>query len=249
MTAGTGSTETGRAETAQDGVIGQVEPSYPATHYATPPGATRLILVRHAIPVPYRPGALRSTLHGQDDPPLSAVGRDQASAVVGHLMERKVDAVYSSPLRRALETAEPLVRALGLELAVLPDLREVHLGDWEGGVVHQRLQDNDPLWDLVWREERWDAIPGAEDNHSLRSRVRLALNRIHTQHQDQTVAVFTHDGVIAAALSLATGSRPFAFASASHASTSELVVDGTAQWRVRSFNENAYLHPREHSPR
>ncbi len=216
-------------------------PAYPPTSYRPPAGATRVILVRHAQPVPYRPRADRGTLGGQDDPVLSALGRQQAQAVARSLAGRHIGAIYSSPLRRALETAAPLSELLGLDVRVLADLREVNLGTWEAGLVHQRISERDPVWDEVWRRERWDAIPGAEPNEVLRSRVRSAIEEIHARHQQETVAVFTHDGVIAAALSLATGSRPFAFASSGHTSTSDLVVTEDQGWRLRSFNDRQHM--------
>lgn len=214
---------------------------YPPTHYTAPPGASRLLLVRHAAPVAYRPRGRRDQLNGQDDPPLSARGRQQAELVGRHLARAGVDAVYSSPLSRAVQTAGPLAAALGVQPALVAELREVHLGQWEGGVVHQRLNERDPLWEVVLERERWDAIPGAEPNEALRERVRAALTAIHGRHRDQTVAIFTHDGVIAAALSLATGSRAFAFSSAAHASTSELVIEPGDRWRLRSFNSADHL--------
>ncbi len=228
-------------EASDPGVLLADEPAYPPTRYRPPPGATRVILVRHAQPVDYRPGSVRSTLAGQDDPPLSRLGREQARLLAESLVRRHVGAIYSSPLRRALETATPLAELTGLEVRVLDSLREVHLGQWEAGLVHQRIRERDPLWDEVWRRERWDAIPGAEPNERLHARVRRALDQIRAGHPQQTVTVFTHDGVIAAALALATGSRPFAFASSGHASTSDLVLTDDQGWRLRTFNDRQHL--------
>ncbi len=223
------------------GPAGTAPPAYPPTRYRPPAGATRVILVRHAQPVPYWPQSDRGTLGGQDDPELSQAGREQARAVAENLALRHIGAIYSSPLRRALETAAPLSELLSLEVRVLADLREVNLGAWEGGLVHQRISEHDPVWDEVWRQERWDAIPGAEPNEALRARVKAVMSEIHLRHQQETAAVFTHDGVIAAALSLATGSRPFAFASSGHTSTSDLVVTRDHGWRLRSFNDRQHL--------
>ncbi len=192
------------------GQVASEEPAFPPTRYRPPAGATRVILVRHAQPLAYRPRLERDTLEGQDDPVLSSLGHEQALAVAESLAQRHIGAIYSSPLRRAMETAAPLSELLRLDVHVLANLREVNLGEWEGGLVHQRISEHDPVWDEVWRRERWDAIPGAEPNESLRSRVQAAIEEISSLHKQETVAVFTHDGVIAAALSVATGSRPFA---------------------------------------
>ncbi|MHB1612968.1 MAG: histidine phosphatase family protein [Actinomycetes bacterium] len=215
--------------------------SYPPTRYSPPPASARIILVRHGTPEAYRPGDDRGVFDGQDDPRLAPEGREQAEKVGRYLAARGVTGVYTSPLRRAIETARPLSRLLGISPVVIGELREVHLGQWEGGLIHQRLNEGDPLWSVVLEQERWDAIPEAEDNESLRARVRSALTRIALAHPDGTVVAFTHDGVIAAALSVVTGSRPFAFASSVHASTSELVAEPPDRWRLRRFNSTAHL--------
>ncbi|MGA9775699.1 MAG: histidine phosphatase family protein [Candidatus Dormiibacterota bacterium] len=223
--------------------MSQQEPTFAPTRYADPPGATRLILIRHGEAEPFRPSAGNDHFGGGLDPGLAPAGHEQARQVALWLASRGIGQVWSSPLRRVRETAAPLAERLGLEPLLLEQLREVHLGEWEGGVVHQRIHEADPLWAEVWRQERWDVIPGAEANASLRSRVRTALELIHSRAGATTVAVFTHDGVIAAALALATEARPFAFASSDHGSISEMVVEAEGRWRVRSFNEQAHLVP------
>ncbi len=217
------------------------EPTFAPTRYADPPGATRLVLIRHGEPEPFRPPAGAGPVAAGFDPGLAPIGREQARRVALWLLSRGIRQVWSSPLRRVRETAAPLAERLGVELLVLEQLREVHLGVWEGGVVHQRIHQADPLWEEVWRQQRWDVIPGAEANASLHRRVGAALDLIHSRAGAETVAVFTHDGVIAAALSLAAGARAFAFASSEHGSISELVVEAPGRWRVRGFNEVAHL--------
>ena len=215
---------------------------YRPTRYRSPAGSTRVLLVRHGLQVAYRPGRASPA---PDDPPLAPGGHRQAQRLAERLSGTGIDAILSSPARRALQTAEPLARLLELPPTVMADLREVGLGEWEGGAVHQRVRQRDPTWARVWELERWDAIPGAEPNDALHGRVTRTLDEVGSRFPGQVVALFTHDGVIAAALALAARSSAFAFASADHGSISELVLEPRRRWRVRSFNDTCHLRTRE----
>ena len=202
---------------------------------------TDVLLVRHGEVVPAHPDRPHARLEdGQGDPPLSPLGRTQAEAVGRRLRDAGVDAVYVTTLRRTLETAQPLLDATGLPPRVEPDLRELHLGEWEDGLVLQRLAQGDPVAARVVAEQRWDLIPGAEPAASLAARVRAALQRIAAAHPGGRVAVFTHGGVVAQALALATGAPPFPFLSGRNASLSQVVLAGE-RWTVRRFNDTAHL--------
>jgi probable phosphoglycerate mutase len=209
-----------------------------------PPGATDILLVRHGESVPAREDAPFELVEGHGDPELDPVGVDQAEKVCARLAARtsemSIDAIYVTTLRRTVETAAPLVKALGLEPMVEPDLREVFLGEWEGGVYRLKVIQRDPTSIRMMEEERWDVIPGAERDEDFAARVRAGINRIASKHPDQTVAVFTHGGVIARAMAEASGSRPFAFIAANNASITHLVVMGD-RWAVRCFNDTAHL--------
>ncbi len=203
--------------------------------------STDVLLVRHGEVVPAHPDHPHTRLEdGQGDPPLSPLGRTQAEAVGRRLRDAGVDAVYVSTLRRTLETAQPLLDATGLPPRVEPDLRELHLGEWEDGLVLHRLAQGDPVAARVVAEQRWDLIPGAEPAAALAARVRGSLERITAAHPGQRVAVFTHGGVIAQALALATGSPPFAVLSGRNASLSQVVL-ARGRWSVRRFNDTAHL--------
>ena len=213
---------------------------YPQSRFVPPADAADVLLVRHGQSAPARPDQPFPLVDGQGDPPLSPQGRAQAVRVAARLRRTRLDAVYVTTLRRTLETAQPLLDVVGLEPRVEPDLREVHLGEWEGGLFRRHVAEAHPLALRMYAEERWDAIPGAESADSLAQRVRGALTRIAEEHAGTRVAVFTHGGVIGQALALAAASRPFAFVGADNASISQLVV-GPAGWTVRRFNDTAHL--------
>jgi probable phosphoglycerate mutase len=122
----------------------------------------------------------------------------------------------------------------------------VHLGTWEGGRFRKYDAERHPLARRLWREERWDVIPGAETADTFDARVRDALERIAAAHAGRRVAIFSHGGVIGHALLLASASRPFVFIHADNASISQLVVT-SRRWLVRRFNDTAH-HETEQDP-
>jgi probable phosphoglycerate mutase len=211
--------------------------------FVRPPGGTTILLVRHGESIPARGDVPFELVGGHGDPPLDRRGVAQAERLAERLARwhgEPIAALYVTNLRRTAETAAPLAVRLGLEPMVEADLREVFLGEWEGGLYRIRVTEGDPLVARMLEEERWDVIPGAEPDGEFAARVRAGIDRIATKHPDQTVAVFTHGGVIGRVLSLATGSRPFAFIAAANASISQIVaVDG--RWLVRSYNNTDHL--------
>ncbi|SDI13261.1 probable phosphoglycerate mutase [Nonomuraea jiangxiensis] len=201
-----------------------------------------MLLVRHGESEPARPDRPFPLVDGQGDPGLAPEGREHAELVALRLAVERVDAIYVSSLRRTSQTAAPLAARLGLTPVVEPDLREVHLGEWEGGVFRQMVAEGHPIARRMSAEERWDVIPGAEPAAAFSERVRKVLVRLAAAHRDQRIVVVTHGGVIAEALAAATGSRPFAFLGPDNASVSHLVLT-EARWILRRFNDTAHLDP------
>lgn len=211
------------------------------SRFRRPPGSTELFLVRHGESEPAVPGQAFALVDGHGDPALAPDGRDQAERVGERLADQQIDAIYVTNLRRTAETAQPLAERLGLTPVVEPELREVHLGEWEGGLFRQRMAEGHPVAQRMVAEERWDIIPGAESQEAFASRVRGAITRIVVAHPDQRVAVFSHGGVIGELLSQAAGGgRAFAFIGCDNGSISHLVAVGQ-RWVVRRFNDTAHL--------
>ncbi|NDU77363.1 histidine phosphatase family protein [Actinomadura sp. DSM 109109] len=213
---------------------------YRQTPYKAPDGATELLLVRHGASAPARPDRPFPLVDGHGDPDLAPEGREQAERVGERLGGERLDAIYVTPLRRTAQTAEPLARRLGLEPRVEPGLREVHLGEWEGGLFRRMVAENDPVAQRMFAEERWDVIPGAETNEAFAARVEEGLARLAAAHTGGRIAVFTHGGVIAQALAAATGARPFAFLGADNGSISRLFRLNTLS-SLRGFNDVSHL--------
>jgi probable phosphoglycerate mutase len=208
--------------------------------FQPPPGATEVLLVRHGESEPAIEGQDFELVEGQGNPALSPEGREQAELVGRRLTGERIDAIYVSSLRRTAQTAEPLAHRLSMSPVVDPDVREVFLGDWEGGLFRQKIVEQDPIAVRMHQEQRWDVIPGAEPAADFARRVRAAMERIAAAHPDQRVVVFSHGGTIAEVLALASHSQPFAFAGADNASISQVVISDE-RWAIRRFNDTAHL--------
>jgi probable phosphoglycerate mutase len=231
----------GRRSGDDGGVRGPVTQEYRQYRFVPPPGAADLVIVRHGESMPYRDGRSVPDWNGHGDPDLAPEGREQALRLADRLAHEPIDAIYVTPLRRTSQTIAPLAERLGLTPIVDPDLREVHLGDWEAdGKFRRFTSEGHELAVRMFAEQRWDVIPGAESTAELRTRVRRGITRIAAAHPDQRVVVVVHGGVIGTLLSLATGSEGFAFIGADNASISEVVVHGD-RWIVRRFNDTAHL--------
>ncbi len=209
--------------------------------FQPPPGATEILLVRHGESEPAVEGTSFALLDGQSDPALSPEGAEEAERVCERLASEHIDAIYVSTLRRTAETAAPLAGRLGITPVADSDLREVFLGEWEGGgIFRARVTDGHPLALRMFAEQRWDLVPGAESAESFSQRLRSVIERIAAAHPGERVVVVAHGGVIGELLAQATGSQPFAFIGADNASISHIVV-AEDRWILRRFNDTTHL--------
>ena len=236
---------------------GVIEPSELATapeagsrvfrqhRFVPPPGACELLVVRHGESQPAVEGEAFPLVDGHGDPPLAEEGHAEAVRVADRLVAtgERIAAIYVTSLQRTLQTAAPLAERLGIVPQVEADLREVFLGEWEGGVMRKKVVDGDPIALAMFEQGRWDVIPGAETEEALRARVRAAIERIAAAHPDQVVVVVVHGGVIGTIMNLATGLNGFAFTGADNASISHVVVT-PERWIVRCYNDTTHLRDR-----
>ena len=213
---------------------------YRQNRFALPPGAAELLLIRHGESERATLAAPFPIVDGRADPALAPEGHEQAERLADRLAPGGISAIYVSTLRRTALTAAPLAARLGLTPLVEPGLREVGLGEWEGGLFRIRVAENHPTAQQMWAQESFEVITGAEPTAEFTARVRGAVSRIAAAHPGQRVAVFTHGGVIGEALAQASGSRPFAFITADNGSISRLVISPD-RWVVRGFNDTAHL--------
>ena len=216
--------------------------NYPQRPFAVPRDAAELVLVRHGASATLERGKRFALVGGHSDPPLSPAGEEQAEAVAARLHREPLRALFVTPLQRTAQTAAPLASATGLEPSVIEDLREVHLGEWEGGEYRIRLTERHPLAIRALMEERWDLIPGGEQMDSLAERVARGLDAMFAAiAPGEMGAAVLHGGVIGEICRQVTRSRPFAFIHADNGSITRLVAFATGHRLLRSFNDTAHL--------
>jgi 2,3-bisphosphoglycerate-dependent phosphoglycerate mutase len=219
-----------------------VSERYPQRPFAVPGDATEIVFVRHGASAAAVPGEPFELLEGHADPPLAPEGEEQARRVARRFDGRPLDALFVTPLQRTAQTAAPIAAATGLEPAVVPELREINLGEWEGGELRVRTAKGDPLVRRIFEEQRWDVIPGAEPAEAFAERVRSGvLAVVEATGPGRTAAAVVHGGVIGEICAQATGSRPLSFIHADNCSITRLVVFGDGRWLLRSFNDIAHL--------
>ena len=153
---------------------------------------TRLIVVRHGQTL----WNLERKYQGHSDIALTDAGRKQAEAVAERLAEETIDAVYASDLSRAFKTAEYIAAKHNLLVNVVPELREIKFGDWEG-LTYEEISERWPgMLGKLWTTPDELQIPGGETFHELKERAYAAIKKIVAAHPDQTVAVVAHGGTI-----------------------------------------------------
>lgn len=133
---------------------------------------------------------------GHADRPLTEKGRAQATALAERLAHIELDAVYSSDLRRAADTARVVAEAQGLELVQRPELREVDVGSWSG-LTREEAEERFPEGFARWREgfPGWD---DGEDYDEMAQRVTKAVVEIARAHEGGRALVVSHGGPIRA---------------------------------------------------
>ena len=158
---------------------------------------TTIVLVRHGETDWNR----ERRFQGHADTPLNDAGRGQARELADALRGEELAAVYTSPLRRASETAEIVAAHLGLEARLLEGLREIDVGDWQGLTVDEVKERYPEGADVRWRSG-W---PNGETHEDLSTRVLPALLGLEQRHSGRRVLGVTHAGPIRVALAASAG--------------------------------------------
>ena len=153
---------------------------------------TELLLVRHGETDWNR----EQRFQGHADPPLNETGRGQARVLAVELAGEDIDAVYTSDLARARETAEIIAASLGLDVVPLRGLREIDVGDWQG-LTWPEIEQRYPQGVLKWRVHGhgWES---GETYDQLTERILPALRQIAANHPSERVLVIGHGGTVRA---------------------------------------------------
>jgi probable phosphoglycerate mutase len=193
-----------------------------------------IVMVRHALPV-----RIDATDDGSPaDPGLAPRGRTQASRVAAALAHDTIDALYSSPSRRAVETAAPLAAALGLHPVLEPGLREFDAADSSYVPVEELRASGDPRWQRLVAGDLYSA---GVDPQEFRARVVAAVERIAAQHPGGRAVLVSHSGAINAyAGHVVRETRAIWFAPA-YCSLTRIAIARTGRTGIVSLNETGHV--------
>lgn len=177
-----------------------------------------ILLIRHAH------NGMAGRFCGESDPPLSELGLAQAANLASELASHPLTHIFSSDLLRARQTAEIIASRSALPVGLLPALREIRFGQWEG-LSWDEVSARDADYAARWMDAYpLLPAPGGEDFAAFRERVRGALAEVVRLASGGQAAVVTHGGVIRTVLLDVLGLPPAALASLSceYASCTEL---------------------------
>jgi probable phosphoglycerate mutase len=186
-----------------------------------------LFLIRHALPVRIDEG----TTEGPADPALAPLGHEQAAALAEWLADEQLDAIWSSPMRRAVETSAPLAARLGLPVTIDEGLAEFDRDAGSYIPIEELKAANDP---------RWMEVP--EQPEHFQAVVVETVERIVAAHPGQRVAVVCHGGVVNAYAGHVLGIDDPLFFLPTYTSISRVFAASTGQRSIGSLNEVGHLH-------
>jgi broad specificity phosphatase PhoE len=156
---------------------------------------TTFFLIRHA----HCDGVGKVLWGRKPDVHLSADGKSAAQALAQRVAQNRLDAIYSSPLERAIETAEEIAKHSDrVPVKIVESLTELDFGDWTGESI-DRL-DGDPVWQQFNSVRTRTPIPGGESILDAQARIVDELRRLTVKHDDGQVAVVSHAELIKIAL-------------------------------------------------
>lgn len=194
-------------------------------------GGTEVYLIRHADALP----GVEEVLPGDyDDQALTTKGRQQADALAERLRALPLAAIYSSPILRAIQTAEPTARTHDLQVRIEPDLREVRLGpigpdqaDASPAAMSEVLQARlREIAVIALGSGDWSSISGSEPSAALRARITAIVDALAARHPGQRIAVVSHGGAINAYFAAMLGIPRDYFFPAANTSVSVVRIKG-----------------------
>jgi len=153
---------------------------------------THVLLIRHG----QSRGNAEGRFGGHTDTPLSARGRRQAEALAKALVGEKFSAIYSSDLKRAVQTAEPLARVTRAKLITSDAFRERSVGVMEGLTFEEAAAQYPEQYAALLHRDFEHVLLGGESYRQTLDRASKKLDEIIEQHKGGRIAVFTHTGAI-----------------------------------------------------
>jgi broad specificity phosphatase PhoE len=155
----------------------------------------RIILVRHGQTAWNVGAGGGERFRGRTDLPLDDTGLAQAHALAQRLADHPIVAVYSSPLKRAVQTAQPIAQRLGLPVQPLPGIMDINYGDWQG-LSHPEVAQVYPDLYQRWLEKpHLIRFPHGESLRQVRLRGMAALKEVAARHEGQVILLVAHQVV------------------------------------------------------
>jgi broad specificity phosphatase PhoE len=149
---------------------------------------TQLILVRHGQTAWNK----RPRFRGRADIELDDTGLAQAAATAARITQWPVAAVYSSPLKRAMATAQAIAKEFDLNVQAHDGLLDIYFGTWQGLTPQQAREDNGELLENWLKEPQNVTFPEGESLAHVRDRVISALDELTSKHRDETIVLVSH---------------------------------------------------------
>ncbi|MDT5163225.1 MAG: hypothetical protein QOC88_119 [Mycobacterium sp.] len=195
----------------------------------------QLLLVRHALPLRSEPGP---ALQGRADPDLSDEGRAQVERLPDALSRFPITRVVSSPQRRAVQTAEPVAAVRGLDIEIDDRFAEYDR-ELPFYIPIEQIRAENPQ---EWARMASGRLPSAVDEDAFRARVQAAVDNVAatTEHED-TVAVFSHGGVINVVLHEILGTRRILSFPIDYVSVTRLLFSRSGQASVVTVNATEHV--------
>ena len=199
-----------------------------------------IILVRHGETQWNRETIFR----GRADVPLSERGQEQARLLAAALAGWPVAAVYTSPLSRARETAQPIAEALGLLVVVDAGLVDMSFGAWEGRSLAEVQQKWPELYDTWQKAPQHFQAPGGESLSQVLVRAWPVAEEIAASHKDGTVVIVSHRVVCKLILCAALGAGEAGFWRLRQDTAAlNLLVRERERWVAARINDTHHLRP------
>jgi alpha-ribazole phosphatase/probable phosphoglycerate mutase len=196
-----------------------------------------MFLVRHAESTWNR----LKRIQGQRDPHLSPYGKKEAKSLARRFRKLTFEAAYTSPLRRAFQTAEIIV-GRRIDLTYEDGLREISLGEWEGKTLPQIRKRYGEAFDRWAVRPTRVRVPGGEDFRSFVARVKRTLSLIEKRHPDGNVLVVCHGGVISTFASMVLNLPPDDVWCLTVKNASLTIVEaGSGLQKLVTFNDISHL--------
>lgn len=192
-----------------------------------------LILVRHALPI------RRENVDGPADPELSKEGLAQAEHFARYMALEHLDAIYTSPMKRAVQTAEPLATLKSITPIVVEGVAEFDQHSNEYIPVEELKASNDPRW----KELMEGGFGGHEDAATFNERVRESIEKIIDENKGGRVVVTCHGGVINSYLAhvLRLGENNAQFFYPNYTSIHRVAASSAGHRSILSINETSHL--------